>query len=343
MPEPRPSTTPRGGAVRSLLLGIAVLVLLAAVHLSLGLPASLAVAGLIAVVAGFVALVGGAPTARVVRGRRGAVAVLVIGGAGAFLGGTAFAAPGTPEPPAPSASASPSAAPTTSPLASALAGLRVQAAAPSAGFGAERRFGPAWADVDGNGCSTRDDVLRRDLVRATTTGCGVAAGVLHDPWTGDVVHRASARVARVVSLENAWRTGAQDLPKAVRTAFAEDPANLVAVSRTTSAARGTGSAAVWLPSASGARCAYVAAQIAVKRSYGMWVTRTEHDALAAAVAACPEQVLPTPSRIPTPSVTAPVRGGAACDPLGATAHNGAGAAVVCRQEGSGGPRWRLPA
>src|SRR5215218_3492727 len=52
-------------------------------------------------------------------------------------------------------------------------------------------FGPAWTDVDRNGCDQRNDVLHRDLaeveVREGTQGCVVVAGLLDDPYTGSTV------------------------------------------------------------------------------------------------------------------------------------------------------------
>lgn len=53
-------------------------------------------------------------------------------------------------------------------------------------------FGPAWSDStgapgSGNGCSTRHDVLARDLHASDqdpADGCTVTGGVLIDPYTG---------------------------------------------------------------------------------------------------------------------------------------------------------------
>src|ERR1700690_2400707 len=65
------------------------------------------------------------------------------------------------------------------PAGSGLAALRqipVRGRAPKTGS-SRARFGPAWADVDRNGCDPRNDILRRDLtsirVRASTHGCVV--------------------------------------------------------------------------------------------------------------------------------------------------------------------------
>ncbi len=72
----------------------------------------------------------------------------------------------------------------------ALTGLRVQGRAAATGYD-RQIFGPAWADVDRNGCDTRNDVLARDLtdreVRPGTRGCVVVAGSLADPYSGVVV------------------------------------------------------------------------------------------------------------------------------------------------------------
>lgn len=55
------------------------------------------------------------------------------------------------------------------------------------------QFGKAWADVDHNGCDTRNDILNRDLTgvrhKWRTHNCVVKSGKLHDPlhWQGHQV------------------------------------------------------------------------------------------------------------------------------------------------------------
>jgi hypothetical protein len=67
-----------------------------------------------------------------------------------------------------------------------LAVLPVKGRAAKTGY-SRAQFGQAWADVDRNGCDTRNDVLRRDLtgvaVKAGTHGCLVLTGTLRDPYT----------------------------------------------------------------------------------------------------------------------------------------------------------------
>jgi hypothetical protein len=145
------------------------------------------------------------------------------------------------------------------------------------------QFGARWPDVDGNGCDTRNDILRRDLVdvrvRPSTHDCVVASGILHDPYTGDTVTfvrgvRTSAlvQIDHVVALGDAWQKGAQQLSQDRRTALANDPLNLLAVGGAVNEAKGDGDAATWLPPLRSARCPYVARQIAVKAAYRLWVT-----------------------------------------------------------------------
>ena len=92
----------------------------------------------------------------------------------------------------------------------ALAQLPNDAPAPKSWHGQGGRlglFGPAWADVDSNGCDTRNDILGRDLKQADysrapgiqgrakgkgqgTSSCRNAtvwSGVLDDPYTAKTI------------------------------------------------------------------------------------------------------------------------------------------------------------
>ena len=72
--------------------------------------------------------------------------------------------------------------------AQVLAGLPVRGASdrPASRYDREAQFGDGWADLDGDGCDTRDEILAADLdevERATDDDCEVAFGLLHDPYT----------------------------------------------------------------------------------------------------------------------------------------------------------------
>ena len=51
-------------------------------------------------------------------------------------------------------------------------------------------------------------------------------------------------------------------------------------SRSANRGKGDGDTATWLPPAKAYRCTYVAAQVAVKKKYGLWVTAAEKAAIA---------------------------------------------------------------
>lgn len=190
------------------------------------------------------------------------------------------------------------------------------------------QFGEAWTDANGapwgrNGCDTRDDILRRDLVnRRAPGGCVVESGSLHDPYTGwqigfvrGVETSLAVQIDHVVALGDAWQTGAQRLSRRMRVSLANDPLELVAVDGPTNEAKGDGDAASWLPPNRRFRCAYVARQVAVKRKYRLWATKAERGAMVRVLRGCPRMVLPTEGRAlrrtwpgrgrPRPGQTAP--------------------------------------
>lgn len=175
-----------------------------------------------------------------------------------------------------------------------LAAMPVKGKAPATGYDRVGDFGTAWLDVDRNGCDTRNDVLARDLTGITRQGpCKVMTGTLVSPYTGDTVDfvrgdRTSTlvQIDHVVALENAWRTGAQQLAQAQREALANDPENLFAVDGHSNAQKRSGDAATWLPADRSFRCTYVEHQVAVKAKYGLWVAPAERDAIAGILAGC---------------------------------------------------------
>ncbi len=170
----------------------------------------------------------------------------------------------------------------------ALETLAVKGRAPKTGY-SRSAFGPAWADVDRNGCDTRNDILKRDLTqvtfRAKTKDCVVESGVLLDPFSGESINfqrgektSTLVQIDHVVALSNAWQTGIFKADLATRKNFANDPLNLLAVKGSLNSQKGDGDAATWLPPNKQFRCDYVSRQVEVKVKYGLWVTRAEKDA-----------------------------------------------------------------
>ncbi|WP_153302453.1 MULTISPECIES: GmrSD restriction endonuclease domain-containing protein [Tessaracoccus] len=216
--------------------------------------------------------------------------------------------------PSPSPTATLRVAPEGLTAAAALAEIPRKGRAPDADYVREL-FGPTWADVDRNGCDTRNDILARDLDQPTfqpgTNDCVVVSGVLQDPFTATVIgftrgpDSTAVQVDHIVALGDAWQKGAAQLDLELRTGLANDPLNLLAVDGPTNLQKGDGDAATWLPPNKAFRCEYVSRQVAVKYKYGLWMTTAEADAISAILDACPGQQLPDGSRpTATPSPTA---------------------------------------
>ena len=122
--------------------------------------------------------------------------------------------------------------------------LPIKGRAPKTGYD-RSLFGDAWTDdvtvADGhNGCDTRNDILRRDLVdvviKPGSNGCAVLERSAQRP-----LHRhhrstfergpgtsAQVQIDHVVALSDAWQKGAQEWDEFTRRNFANDPRNLQA-------------------------------------------------------------------------------------------------------------------
>ena len=178
-----------------------------------------------------------------------------------------------------------------------IANLAVKGRAPKTGY-ARDQFGPAWKDVDANGCDTRNDILKRDLKSIVYKGfgeeCVILSGVLTDPYSGETINflrgvatSSEIQIDHVVALSNAWQTGAFKLTLAQRSAFANDPSNLLAVKGKLNSQKGEGDAATWLPPRKSYRCEYVTKQVVVKAKYGLWLTAPEKAAILKILKNCP--------------------------------------------------------
>ena len=179
--------------------------------------------------------------------------------------------------------------------------LEIKGRAPKTGY--ERGlFGDRWTDdvwveFGHNGCDTRNDILRRDLIdivlKPDTNGCAVLSGVLNDPYTGTTVDflrgpntSADVQIDHVVALSDAWQKGAQQWDEITRRNFANDPLNLQTTIGWVNQEKGDGDAATWLPPDNSYRCTFVTRIVDVKAAYRLWVTQAEHDAIARVLEQC---------------------------------------------------------
>lgn len=159
------------------------------------------------------------------------------------------------------------------------------------------QFGARWADVDRNGCDTRNDILARDLTevrwREGTHQCVVERGTLADPYTGQQIRfqrgektSPAVQIDHVVALANAWESGADRWSDEQREQFANDPLNLLAVDGPANQQKGAASADRWLPPNPFFHCEYAARQVAVKQKWDLAVTEAERSALARILVSC---------------------------------------------------------
>ena len=165
-------------------------------------------------------------------------------------------------------------------------------------------FGSAWDDGTsapggGNGCDTRNDILRRDLVDTTavaTKRCpqAVATGTLRDPYTNATVAfmrgnkvGASMQIDHIVPLAYAWVMGARDWPAGMRARFANAPANLLAVAGNANQDKGDQPPGAWMPPNSAFWCQYAVQFIEVMRGYRLPVDDASAQRLRAATRTCP--------------------------------------------------------
>lgn len=157
-------------------------------------------------------------------------------------------------------------------------------------------FGPAWADVDHNGCDTRNDILRRDLIHPVskpgTHGCVVASGTLQDPYTGRTIAfvrgggtSEAVQIDHIVPLALAWRQGASAWSMPQREAFANDPVELLAVEGRANTAKSDSGPSAWLPAAAD-RCAYVARFVLVEHRFALTIAAADRDAIASVLRGC---------------------------------------------------------
>lgn len=170
--------------------------------------------------------------------------------------------------------------------------LAVKGRAPMTGYSREA-FGTAWSDTNDNGCDTRNDILRRDLRSKEVVDCVVMSGILDDPYSGQKVRfvrgpvtSLEVQIDHVVSMGNAWATGAAYWSDAQRERFANDRRNLLAVRGDLNMQKSDGDAATWLPPRKAFRCTYVSMQVMTKQRYELWVTPAEKAAMQRVLATC---------------------------------------------------------
>lgn len=156
-------------------------------------------------------------------------------------------------------------------------------------------YGKAWTDVDGNGCTQRQDVLFTWLDRSKPKdvrrrgGCRneVYAGTWHDPYTGRSITLTDAKdpkqarlvqIDHVVALSEAHKSGAGSWDAAKRVKFANSLNNLTPVYGPENTTKGDLDPASWRPRKS-YQCDYARRWINVKAQWSLTIDASEKKAL----------------------------------------------------------------
>jgi hypothetical protein len=164
-------------------------------------------------------------------------------------------------------------------------------------------FGPEWNDATSapdsrNGCDTRNDVLRRDLVDTTidpdTNGCVVLRGVLKDPYTGRDIQfergwgsSLAVQVDHLIPLAAAWDLGAWQWSPAERATFANDTVHeLLAVDGPTNMSKGDSTPASWLPPNTAFRCEYGVRYLEASMQWKLPITAADAEVLTHVARKC---------------------------------------------------------
>ncbi|MEX2627306.1 MAG: HNH endonuclease family protein [Ilumatobacteraceae bacterium] len=168
--------------------------------------------------------------------------------------------------------------------------LAVEEEGPREGY--SRDEFPHWHDIDGSGCTARQDALsvqalglvQRDLVRP----CVIVEGDWYSLFDGETHAGAPAEVDvdHVVALAEAWDSGAAEWSFERRRQFANDPLNLLVVTRRSNRDKADLDAGEWAPSRGDARCVVGSMMVLTKLRYDMTVDAAERDGLLELAGAC---------------------------------------------------------
>ena len=149
--------------------------------------------------------------------------------------------------------------------------------------GYDRALFDHWRDIDGDGCDSRDQVLKRDsisLPQVDPVNCNVVAGDWISPYDGAKWSDPSdIDIDHVVALKEAWDSGAWAWSAAQRKAFANDTSDsrtLLAVTDSVNQSKSDKDPSNWLPPLQSYTCTYLGNWIAVKVRWSLSMDSSEY-------------------------------------------------------------------
>ena len=139
-----------------------------------------------------------------------------------------------------------------------------------------------WSDLDGNGCDTREEVLKRDSISQPQVDpyrCYVVAGDWYSRYDGKTLSdRSDVDIDHVVALKEAWDSGAWAWSMSQRQAFANDLTDrrtLIAVGDRVNVSKSDKDPSNWMPPLKSYWCTYLGDWISVKARWGLSMDQSE--------------------------------------------------------------------
>lgn len=176
--------------------------------------------------------------------------------------------------------------PTPPPAIEVLADITVAEDHPMDNYDRDTFAPTGWIDTTGNGCTTREDVLARDLDNETLQidGCTVEYGQTIGAYSGEPIEHVQGAsevdIEHVVAVGQAWRNGAHTWDETTRQTFYQDQENLIAVSAPENQTKGAKDATEYMPPNQGTYCEYAAATVYIKGKYDLAMNPAEHEFIA---------------------------------------------------------------
>ena len=139
-----------------------------------------------------------------------------------------------------------------------------------------------WIDIDGDGCDTREQVLKRDSVTLPQVDpykCKVIAGDWVSPFDGAKwSDPTDIDIDHVVALKEAWDSGAWAWSSATRNAFANDTSDrrtLLAVTDNVNQQKSDKDPSNWVPPLKSYLCTYLGNWISIKARWNLSMDQSE--------------------------------------------------------------------
>ncbi len=141
-----------------------------------------------------------------------------------------------------------------------------------------------WKDLDGNGCNTREDILKKYTSEYTGRfdGCKIKSGKFYDYYNGKFLRYDKSvdtgggiQIDHIVAIGNAWISGGYKWGKDEWISYINDEEVLIPTSSKTNREKSDKDITEWKPANNSYLCTYAEKQVEIKDKYKLTVTEKE--------------------------------------------------------------------